>query len=454
MTDIENNNFDFGNNVDPANNKADQSDIKFEDPKKEAHQSEISLNVKVLGLGGAGLNIIEAFSVADHPGVTRYALDSDARALETISKADTMLVGQSICRGLGCGGDFKTAEKAVEANKAQLMALIEGVDVLILIAGLGGGIGSALAEKISALASNSGVLTLGFFMQPFSFEGARFSFSESIRDGLRPHLHGLFSIPNDLLIQEGETHQTALVGFERGNAWILNSLRLMINLLYNKGIIDQDLGALKRVFSQQGGKSFFAVSDQNDRFNLGEDSIAAFVDSFLLCPLFHLEVRPENLDNLLIIIKGGQDLELSVIHKITSEISKKLNFKKDLNVGAFIDPSGMNSLEVCIFGKTEIHDTTSNASPSSDLLGEDQAGDSMAYSKNNPERGKSNKRNKVHRSKLTSKLAIPLDQQEEFGFFDKDQNRGYFQDTDKNMYKGLNLDRPTYLRKGIKIRIK
>ena len=454
MTDIENNNFDFGINVDPASNKEDQSNIKFEDSQEEALQSEISLNVKVLGLGGAGLNIIEAFSEANHPGVTCYALDSDARALESISKADTMLIGQPICRGLGCGGDFKTAEKAVEANKTELMALIEGVDVLILIAGLGGGIGSALAEKITAFASDSGVLTLGFFMQPFSFEGARFSFSESIRDGLRPHLHGLFSIPNDLLIQEGGNDQTALVGFQKGNDWILNSLRLMINLLYKKGIIDQDLGTLKRVFSQQGGKSFFAVSDQNDRFELEGDSIAGFVDSFLLCPLFHLEVRPENLDNLLIIIKGGPDLELSVIHKITSEITKKLNFKNSLNVGAFIDPSSLNSLEVCILGKTEIHDTTSNVSPSNDLLSEDQAGDSMAYSKNNSERGNSNKRNKVHRSKLTSKLAIPLDQQEEFRFFDKDQNRGYFQDTDKNMYKGLNLDHPTYLRKGIKIRIK
>jgi len=266
-------------------------------------------------------------------------------------------------------------------------------------------------------------------------------------------LHGLFAIPNDVLMQEGEAHQTALVGFQKGNDWILNSLRLMINLLYKKGLMDQDLGTLKRVFSQQGGKSFFAVSDQNDHFSIGEDSIKSFVESFLLCPLFHLDTRPKNLDNLLIIIKGSQDLELSVIHQITSEISQKLNFKKDLSVGAFIDPSIINTLEVCIFGKTEINDPIDGdiSDEPSSLEG---TGNVLGDPPGKKVISKSPKKNKVHSSKLNPKRAILLDHQEEFGFFDKDGNRGYFQNTDKSMYKGLNLDHPTYLRKGIKIKIK
>ena len=442
MTELGDNNLNFDANI----------DVNEENQATQEHEVEVKL--KVLGLGGAGLNIIEAFSKETHPSVACYAMDSDARSLETISKANTMLIGQAVCRGLGCGGDLETARKAVESSKAEFVSLIQDADVIILIAGLGGGIGSALAKEISELASDSGVLTLGFFMQPFSFEGSRFSNSELIRDELRPLLHGLFAIPNDLLMQEGEAHQTALVGFQKGNDWIHNSLRLMINLLYKKGLMDQDLGTLKRVFSQQGGKSFFAVSDQNDYFSIGEDSIKSFVESFLLCPLFHLDTRPENLDTLLIIIKGSQDLELSVIHQITSEISQKLNFKKDLNVGAFIDPSIINTLEVCILGKTEINDPQFNPDSTDEPSSLEVTGNMLGNSQGKKARSKSPKKKKVHRSKLNPKRAIPLDQQEEFGFFDKDGNRGYFQDTDKSIYKGLNLDHPTYLRKGIKIKIK
>jgi cell division protein FtsZ len=259
----------------------------------------------------------------------------------------------------------------------------------------------------------------------------------------------MFSIPNDLLLQEGDADQTALNGFEMGNRWILNSLSSLSNVLFKKGLIDQDLGSLKQLFQAPGGKSLFAVTSDTDIFDLGNGGIESLIESLLLNPLLHREDSPKNLDALMIVIQGNQSLELSIIHKVASLIAEKFNFKKDILISAHVDDSLINSLKICIFGKLEIDQIVEKIGPKDDLFSEDEPD-----SENTLETRKSPNLLKVHRSKLSKRKKKEVDDQKEFAFVDKEDDRGYFDTSVDKFYKGINLDQPTYLRKGIKVKFK
>lgn len=411
--------------------------------------NDVGIKVKLFGLGGAGMHIVNAFDQESGGLVECHLLDTDAKALTTMQAVNSHLIGKELCRGLGCGGDVNLANKAIDLHRESIQSWLEDADVIILVAGLGGGVGSAFSLLIAELAKKTKAITLGFFVLPFSFEGARFSKGENLISELRPSLHGMFSIPNDLLLQEGDADQTALNGFEMGNRWVLNSLSSLSNVLFKKGIIDQDLGSLKQLFQARGGKSLFAVTSDTDIFGLENDAVESHIESLLLNPLLHREDSPKDLDGLMIVIQGNQSLELSIINKAASLVAENLNFKKDILISAYIDDSLINSLRISIFGKSEMDQLSDRKGPNDDLF---LNGESNA--KKISEKKKSPNPLKVHRSKLSKKREQELDDQKEFAFIDKEEDRGYFVHSSIQLYKGINLDQPTYLRKGIKVKFK
>ncbi len=415
-----------------------------------------SLKVKLFGLGGAGVNIVDLFAKENVSNVECFLLDTDAKAIQSVQYAHSQLLGQSICRGLGCGGDSKLAKQVSESHKDEIKTWINDSDVVIFVVGLGGGIGSALAQLLAELSTDSSAIIMGFCLLPFSFEGSRFSKGEALIGEIRPLLHGIFSIPNDYLLQEGEANQTALNGFETGNRWILNGIQSVSNLLFKKGILNQDFGTLKNIFQARGGKSLFAVTNPNEIFDSKVQSMESYIESFLMHPLLHSEDRPKKIDGLFIIINGDQSLGLSVIHQIASLIANGLQFKDEIKVDAYVDESLATSLSITLFAKSEIIDRSIINNKANDLFGNEDFKVNSTYEF----KPKGNLKQKVltlHKSKLRKKYGNKNnenDSQKEFSFFDKEMNRGYFTDMNNLLFKGTNLDNPTFLRKGIKIKHK
>lgn len=383
-------------------------------------------------------------------------LDTDAVAAEAVRHGLVHLVGKDLCRGLGCGGDIALAKKAIEGEQHSIREWIDGADVIIVVAALGGGVGSAFSQLLVDLSAQTSAIILGFFVLPFSFEGSRYALGEKILGELRPVMHGLFSIPNDHLLQEGEADQTALSGFERGNRWILSSIEALADVLFKKGMLHQDLGSLKKIFQARGGKAVFAATDALECFDLKGEGIKQHIETITMHPLLHSEDRPHHLDALLIVIRGNASLELTAIHAIASQIAQALQFKGDVHLAAYVDDSLIDCLSVNLFAKSEISKQVVGQSASSDLfLG--SRGDSQIEEEQVSADKEKPKPLTVHRSKLNKKSKVDSDDtsdQKEFAFFDTGGNRGYFTDTNDKLFKGINLDQPSYLRKGIKIKIK
>ena len=295
-------------------------------------------------------------------------------------------------------------------------------------------------------------LILVFATVPFSFEGSRRKhIAEECLGILREWVHGLIPLPNDVLLQEGEEDTSVLNAFAVADSWVERGVHSLCTLLLKNGLINQDFGSLRSVFQGRGGKTLFGIGSAE-----GENYVEAALDNLFLCPLLHMGDRPTQLDRILVNLIGSPDLSLSRINKVMSFASKRFSTREEIVFGAVIDPTKSQKLEICVLGKAEMEHKTSEKI--SDEVGTVQ---STVVAAKEPEdlvsssadRGSFTK--PIHQSKLKARSKKASDAQDEFVFDQlEEQQRGYFEKTDRNEYQGEDLDVPTYLRRGIKIKLK
>ncbi|MGC6454904.1 MAG: cell division protein FtsZ [Coraliomargaritaceae bacterium] len=418
----------------------------------ESDAEGLGLKIQVIGLGGAGTNAIDGLELEGLGSVALLAVNTDAQALDNSPVGGKLLIGRSVTRGLSAGGDIEIGKAAAEADRAELAALVEGMDLVLLVVGLGGGTGSALAPIMAELATEAGALVLAFATLPFTFEGGRRKqiAEDSLMD-LRKRVHGLIPLPNDVLLQESEENSSVLSAFSVADQWIGRGVQSICSMLLKTGLINQDFSSLRSVFPQLGGKTIFGIG-----FSEGGEAIEKALEDLTLCPLLHLGDRPAHLDRLLVNVIGGADLQISQINQIVSEITKRFGSREDIVFGAVIDEQRAGSVEICLFGRSGL-ESSSSVSGADDALSfnEPEEGSPLPTLSLETEITKDNKSPRaVHKSKLRGKKKeTPVDQ-DEFTFIEENAHRGYFDNTDRNLYNDEDLDVPTYLRKGIKIKIK
>ncbi len=419
----------------------------------EGDQSSL-IRIKIIGLGGAGSNMVNRLKLDDFDTISTIAVNTDAQALADLQCDETMLLGASITHGLGTGGELEIGKAIAEAQRDKLATLVSDVDLIILVVGLGGGTGSAVATLVAELAANTDSLVLAFATVPFSFEGSRRkNIAEECLGMLRKWVHGLIPLPNDVLLQEGEEDTSVLNAFAVADSWVERGIHSLCTLLLKNGLINQDFGSLRSVFQGQGGKTLFGIGSA-----VGENYVEAALDNLFFCPLLHMGDRPNQLDRILVNLIGGPDLSLSRINKVMSLASKRFNTREDIVFGAVIDPTKSQSLEICVLGKAEMeheasggsHDAVASAVQSTLVVAKEpkelssSLADETSFNKS------------VHQSKLKARSKKAAgDVQDEFAFDQfEEQQRGYFEKTDRNEYQGEDLDVPAYLRRGIKIKLK
>lgn len=397
--------------------------------------------IMILGLGGAGVNCVQNFDLGAYGSVRVVGLNTDLQSLQQSQLAETFLIGQNSTHGLGTGGDVAVGTQAAEDDRERIYELIQGQDLLILVAGLGGGTGSAVSQVIAQVAAKTEATVLAFVNQPFSFEGPhRKKIAEQAEGDLRQLVHGLFSMPNDLLMQEGAEGSSVIEAFALANQWTQQAIESLVVLLLKNGIINQDLNALKAVFSQCGGRGFYGVG-----YAAGPDYVQKALAQLIQCPLLHLNQDPHDSDNLIVHISAGQDLALAAVNELVAAIRGHFGVAQAVVVSAIFDEHLSQSLKMCILGKRNLQAAKKATSiPSKSVVTKPMNVPSAIAADPSSQAP-------VHKSKLKRKERI-VEHQDEFQFIDRDADRGYFVKTDHNEYGGEDLDVPTFMRKGIKIK--
>lgn len=411
------------------------------------------VRVKIIGVGGAGVNAVDRIQMTPHESIHLAAVNTDAQALEGSPIGEKILIGKSITHGMSASGEVEIGQQAAEKDEAKLRQLVDGQDLIFLIAGLGGGTGSGAGPVLARLASEQGALVIAFVTMPFTFEGARKNeAAENALAAMRSHCDAVIPLPNDLLLQQMDDSATVLDAFAQADAWIGRGIHSICAILTQTGLINLDFAMLRKVFQGSNGKTLFGLGRGE-----GDDFMREALNDLALCPLLHTPGFAKRADSLLVNIIGGTDLGIAHVNQIMTSIADKFGSKEQIVLGAVVDESCQNTVEICVIGTTHVagyrpqrratrlptrtaaRDSESKPTP---RPADDELFDTAVGVSKRP----------VHESKLGKKRQSQLEiDQEEFLFVAEEEQRGFFDNTDRNLFDGEDLDVPTYLRRGVRI---
>jgi len=401
-----------------------------------------NIAIKLVGIGGAGANAVDRLKMENLERLQLAVINTDYQALSSSPVQDKVLIGTSVTRGLGAGGDPEPGRLAAEADREKIVAVVRDCDLVFLLAGMGGGTGSGAAPIVAEIAAEEGALVIAFVTMPFSFEGGRrLKQAEEGLQALRRVCDAVIPLPNDVLMQEAADNETVLDSFARADEWIGRGVKSIWSMMYRTGLINLDFATLRQAFQQRGGKTLFGLGTGE-----GENAVAEAIESLKLCPLLHTPEFSRKADRLLVNITGGTDLTLPKVNELMTAVTEQFGKESHVFMGAVIDESLQNRVEICVLGTSDIGGRglpSRRLAPAlSSSKGRLRTEEKTLTVAETDRASASEEKPAVH--------AVPV-AQDEFGFEREVESRGYFDKTDRNLFEGQDLDVPTYLRKGIKL---
>jgi cell division protein FtsZ len=209
--------------------------------------------IKVVGIGGGGVNAVNRMIDAGLKGVEFIAVNTDAQAL-LMSDADVKLdIGRQLTRGLGAGSDPEIGRQAAEEHRDEIEEVLKGADMVFITAGKGGGTGTGGAPVIAEIAKSLGALTIGVVTRPFSFEGRRRAVqAEAGIQRLKEKVDTLITIPNDRLLNVSTEKTTMVNAFRMADEVLLQGVQGITDLITTPGLINTDFADVKMIMSNAG----------------------------------------------------------------------------------------------------------------------------------------------------------------------------------------------------------
>jgi cell division protein FtsZ len=286
--------------------------------------------IKVVGIGGGGVNAVNRMIDAGLKGVEFIAVNTDAQAL-LMSDADVKLdIGRELTRGLGAGADPELGMQAAEAHQDEIEEVLKGADMVFVTAGEGGGTGTGGAPVVAELAKTLGALTIGVVTRPFAFEGRRRSVNaEQGIMKLKDRLDSLIIIPNDRLLQVCDETTSVIEAFRMADEVLLQGVQGITNLITTPGLINLDFADVKAIMLN-AGSSLMGIGSAR-----GEDRAVMAAQNAVSSPL--LEASIDGARGVLISVSGGSDLGLFEVNQAANIIAKSAHPDANIIFGAVID---------------------------------------------------------------------------------------------------------------------
>jgi cell division protein FtsZ len=309
---------------------------------EKAIEDEFGLNVKdarilVMGAGGAGNNMVTKLTQMGLKGASTVIVNTDAKHL-SISRADKkILIGKEITRGLGAGGYPAIGKKAAEESEKDLKKILESVDMLFIVTGLGGGTGTGCSPAIAKLAKEMGAIVISCVTMPFKVEGARMGKAEDGLYQLRQACDTVIVIENDRLLKVAG-NLPLREAFGVADNLIATMIKGITETISTPSLVNLDYADVKAIMHSGGVATIgFAESDTKSR---AEEAIIKAMSNPLL------EVDYQGGSGALIHVTGGDDLRLDEVNLIGEYVSKQLDPEAQVIWGARIDPAFKGKLRV------------------------------------------------------------------------------------------------------------
>lgn len=305
--------------------------------------SDNTAKLLVMGVGGGGGNavahMIEAGTVR---GVEFVCANTDAQALES-SKAETKLqLGQERTNGLGAGANPEVGRHSAQDDRKIIQQMLEGVDLLFITAGMGGGTGTGAAPVIAEVAREMGVLTVAVVTKPFSFEGGkRLSVAEQGLKELAANVDSLITIPNNKLLSVLGKSLSLLDAFKAANEVLNGAVEGVADLITRPGLINVDFADVKTVMSEMG------MAMMGTGRASGEDRALKAAEAAVASPLLD-NIDLNDAKGVLVNITSGPNLSIGEFEIVGDSIRDFTSETATVVVGTVIDPEMTEDMKVTV----------------------------------------------------------------------------------------------------------
>ncbi|MCD6367719.1 MAG: cell division protein FtsZ [Candidatus Aenigmarchaeota archaeon] len=299
----------------------------------DLHQAKIL----VIGVGGAGSNTISTLTEMGIEGAKTVAVNTDAKHLSVTKAHQKILIGKETTRGLGAGGYPGVGKKAAEESRKELKELLEGVDMVFITCGLGGGTGTGAAPVIAEIAKSMGAIVIGTATMPFKMEGTRIHKAEEGLMELRKAADTVIVIENQKLLKYcGDL--SLKQAFAVADELISTMIKGITETITQPSLVNLDYADVKAIM-HSGGVAAIGVGE-SDSTNRAKEA----VERALSHPLLEMEISGAN--GAIIQIIGGDDLKLEEINEIGEAVYKRMNPEAQVIWGARILPEYAGKIHV------------------------------------------------------------------------------------------------------------
>jgi len=303
---------------------------------------ELRPRITVIGVGGAGGNAIANMIQAEIEGVDFIVANTDAQALNNSIAEHRIQLGPDITQGLGAGSRPEVGRAAAEETIAEIERALEGMHMVFIAAGMGGGTGTGAAPVIAKIARDKGVLTVGVVTKPFLFEGTRrMRSAESGIAELQKHVDTLIVIPNQNLFLVAKAETTFKEAFQLADEVLQQGVRSITDLMVMPGLINLDFADVRSVMGEMG-KAMMGTGEAE-----GESRALEAAERAISNPLLD-GVSMQGAKGVIISIIGGEDMKLLEVDEAANHIRELVDPNANIIWGSAFNPDLQGKIRVSV----------------------------------------------------------------------------------------------------------
>jgi len=286
--------------------------------------------LRVVGVGGAGVNAVNRMIEAGVDGVEFIAVNTDIQSLEGSSAGRRVHIGDTSTRGLGAGANPDLGRQAAIESYDELKSLLKGADMVFIAAGAGGGTGTGAAPVVARISREVGALTVGIVTKPFSFEGARrgTQADKGVED-LAGEVDTLITIPNSRLLTVLDKKTSMVDAFRVADDVLRQGVQGVSDLITLPGLINLDFADVRTIMAQ-AGNALLGIG-----MGTGENRALEAAERAVESPL--LETSVDGAQSILLSITGGPDLSLWEVNEAAKAVADAAHPDANIIFGAMVD---------------------------------------------------------------------------------------------------------------------
>ena len=299
------------------------------------------VNLKVIGVGGAGNNVVNRMVISGTTGVDFIAVNTDKQALAKSAATYKIQIGEKLTHGQGAGANPEIGRKSAEENRSSIAKALEGTDMVFVTCGMGGGTGTGGSPIVADVAREMGILTVGVVTTPFSFEGARrMRQAEAGIEELRGKVDSLVIIPNDRLKLATDQKITFANAFQIADDVLKQAVESISDLIKNTGFINLDFADVTSIM-KDAGLAHMGVGRAAGK-NKAEEAARMAISSPLL------ETSIDGAHGVLVNVTGSMDIGLEEVEVAAGLVQQAANPDANIIFGAAFDPEMEDEIRVTV----------------------------------------------------------------------------------------------------------